>query len=303
MNITRKDATIANTDDDFPGAFEVVLSTATKDRDGDELAPEDWQQPLPGHITFDVDHGMSVEKTIGSGVPSIEDGKLVVRGTYSSLPRAQEVRTLVKEGHIRTTSVAFSSKKSTKDGTTRTTRELLNGAFVAIPANTEAVVLSAKAGARNSTADQTNLQAAHDAVVAVGAVCAGPEDSSGADEDSTGGKSLDEQVAPVKPVHTKAMDDASDPGVLAQGVDAALDQACALLADVDLSTLPEPVAQAIGLVTSAAATVDELLDALGVDDPDETDEETTPNAEKSADADALELQLLALRVIAAAHHG
>src|SRR4051794_27687598 len=110
MNIIRKDATITPTggDDDFPGTFEVVLSAPTLDRDGDTLMPEDWKRPLPDHITFDSDHGMSVATTVGSGVPTLNDaGELVVSGTFSSLPRAQEVRTLVKEGHIRTTSVAF----------------------------------------------------------------------------------------------------------------------------------------------------------------------------------------------------
>ena len=193
MNVTRKDATISNTDEEGPGAFEVVLSTPSKDRDGDELAAEDWKTPLPEHITFDTDHGMSVASTVGSGVPSIEDGKLIVRGTYSSLPRAQEVRTLVKEGHIRTTSVAFMSEKVTKDGKTRTVRELLNGAFVAIPSNREAVVLSAKAGARNSGVDQGRLQAAHDAIVAAGAMC-GPMDDTQAEEGAMGGKSYDVTV-------------------------------------------------------------------------------------------------------------
>jgi hypothetical protein len=192
MDVIRKDATITNTDDEGPGSFEVVLSTPAKDRDGDELAAEDWKLPLPEHITFDTDHGMSVASTVGSGVPSIEDGKLVVRGTYSSLPRAQEVRTLVKEGHIRTTSVAFMSEKLAKDasGKSRTVRELLNGAFVAIPSNREALVLSskaleAKAGARHSAADMAHIQAIHDAALALGAM---PADSSDAAEGATGGK-------------------------------------------------------------------------------------------------------------------
>lgn len=148
MNVTRKSAEIENTGDDdaFPGTFRVVLSTPAEDRDGDELKSEDWEQPLPEHITFDQDHQMSVAGTVGSGSPSIDDdGRLIVDGTYSSLPRAQEVRTLVREGHIRTTSVAFMTKKVTKGGQQRTVRELLNGAFVAIPSNREAVVLEAKA--------------------------------------------------------------------------------------------------------------------------------------------------------------
>lgn len=193
MNVIRKDATIANTgqDDDFPGSFEVVLSTPAKDRDGDELAIEDWKLPLPDHITFDTDHGMSVEKTVGSGKPTIEDGNVIVRGTYSSLPRAQEARTLVKEGHIRTVSVAFMSEKVTKDGRTRNVRELLNGAFVAIPSNREAVVLAAKgvkAGARHSTADMTHVQAIYDHAVALGG---GPSDDTGAEVGAMGGKQLE----------------------------------------------------------------------------------------------------------------
>lgn len=203
MNVTRKDATIQNVgaDDEFPGSFEVVLSTSAMDRDGDELSPEDWKQPLPDHITFDTDHGMSVATTVGSGVPSLEDGKLIVRGTYSSLPRAQETRTLVKEGHIRTTSVAFMSEKVAKGGgKTQTVRELLNGAFVAIPSNREAVVLAAKAlgakaGARHSTADMAHIQAIHDAALALGAR---PADTTDAAEGAVGGKSLDELIEQIK---------------------------------------------------------------------------------------------------------
>ena len=192
MNVQHKDATITNTDEEFPGSFEVILSAPTKDRDGETLLPEEWKQPLPDHITFDADHGMTVATTVGSGGPRLTTepmkdakgkdvpiGSMVVSGTYSSLPRAQEVRTLVNEGHIRTTSVAFMSEKSTKDGgkSTKVTRELLNGAFVAIPSNREALVLASKsagvkAGARNSATDMEHLQAIHDHASAMGADCA-----------------------------------------------------------------------------------------------------------------------------------
>ena len=149
MEVVRKTATITPTgsETDFPGTFEVILSAPTKDRDGDTLLPEEWKQPLPEHITFDIDHGMSVATTVGSGVPSIDakTGNLVVRGTYSSLDRAQEVRTLVNEGHIRTTSVAFMNEPATvKNGKKVNQRELLNGAFVAVPSNREAVITNSK---------------------------------------------------------------------------------------------------------------------------------------------------------------
>lgn len=177
MNIIRKDATIASTGsaEDFPGTFEVILSAPTLDRDGDTLKADEWVTPLPEHITFDSDHGMSVATTVGSGVPSIDDetGNLIVAGTYSSLPRAQEVRTLVNEGHIRTTSVAFLTIKDGKGPGATVRRELLNGAFVAIPSNREAVVLSSKsathkAGARNSATDSALIQAILDSALALG---------------------------------------------------------------------------------------------------------------------------------------
>lgn len=194
MFVTKALAEITPADNDAEtpnGAFDVILSAPTKDRDGDTLQPDEWKQPLPDHITFDMDHGMSVASTVGSGVPRIEDdGTLRVTGTYSSLARGQEVRALVNEGHIRTTSVAFLTEKSQKSG--KPSRELLNGAFVAVPSNREAVVLSSKgfaaleeetkAGARNSATDKSHIQAAHDHMVALGAKCSDDGDDASDDK-------------------------------------------------------------------------------------------------------------------------
>ena len=164
------------------GTFRVILSDETFDRDGESLKSGEWITPLPDHITFDIDHAMNVAGTVGSGRPEIgPDGKMYVEGTYASRPLAQEVRSLVNEGHIRTTSVAFLRKKDQKSGATK--RELLNGAFVAVPANPNAVILASKAfdpehddadtkaGARNSTADAKRLQQMHDLAVENGAAC------------------------------------------------------------------------------------------------------------------------------------
>jgi hypothetical protein len=129
---------------------------------------------------------MTVAGTVGSGTPSIDDdGNLIVSGTYSSLQRAQDVRTLVNEGHIKTTSVAFMSKKVAKaegDGY-RVVRELLNGAFVAIPSNREALVLSSKSGARNNSKDAQTIQSLHDGAVNLGASCDAAGDG---DDDAKG---------------------------------------------------------------------------------------------------------------------
>lgn len=124
------------------GTFEVILSTPTADRDGEEVKAEEWKAPLPDHITFDVDHGMSVATTVGSGVPTLDDkGRLIVRGRWASTPLAQQTRALVNEDHIRTVSVAF-LRLAEKDGAPQ--RELLNGAFVSVPANAEALILNSK---------------------------------------------------------------------------------------------------------------------------------------------------------------
>lgn len=133
-------------DDDSPnGSFEVILSAPTLDRDNEVIDAKAFE-PLPDHITFDIDHGLSTATTVGSGQPYYEDDMLKVRGTFASTGLAQEVRTLVREGHIRTTSVAFmGAKKSKKDGVTHiTSAELLNGSFVPVPSNREAAVLVAK---------------------------------------------------------------------------------------------------------------------------------------------------------------
>lgn len=169
--------------DDPNGAFDVILSAPTLDRDGEIIDTRAFD-PLPGHIPFDVDHAMTVTGTVGSGQPYYdESGNLRVKGTFASTPLGQEVRTLVNEGHIRTTSVTFMAADRVKDdkGIMHVKQaELLNGTFTPVPSNREAVVVSAKAleaaldekvGARNSATDMNHIQAAHDAMAALGAVC------------------------------------------------------------------------------------------------------------------------------------
>lgn len=147
------------------GSFDVVLSTPDFDRDGEEVKSDEWETPLPEHIPFDIDHGMSVASTVGSGSPTIDDeGQLVVRGNWASTDLAQQTRTLVNEGHIRNVSVAFLRKyMPDEDDGEIVRRELLNGAFVAVPANPKAVVLSSKS--------MSEIQAEHDASVKAGAHC------------------------------------------------------------------------------------------------------------------------------------
>jgi HK97 family phage prohead protease len=134
-------------DDGDPfGSFEAILSAPTLDRDGEVIDAKAFE-PLPDHIAIDVDHGMTVATTVASGAPFYDGDVLKIKGTYSSIPRAQELRTLVREGHIRKMSVTFmGAQRDEQDGVPHITKaELLNAAFVPIPSNREAAVLVAKA--------------------------------------------------------------------------------------------------------------------------------------------------------------
>jgi hypothetical protein len=100
----------------------------------------------------------------------------------------------------------MTEKSAVKDGAGKTVketvaRELLNGAFVAIPSNREALVMASKsfptpgevfgkAGARNSKTDTEHIQAIHDHALALGAI---PSDDTGATIGTMGGKSVDSQ--------------------------------------------------------------------------------------------------------------
>jgi hypothetical protein len=184
MIVTKALATVKNVESSDPnGEFELILSAPTEDRDSETVDSKAFE-PLPDHLSMDIDHGMSVATTVGSGVPSYNDaGELVVKGTYASTDLGQTVRTLVNEGHIRTASVAYIPKVSTKakDGKRHITKaELLNGAFTPVPANKDAKILTSKSGARNSKSDMANLQTAHDSLVAAGAACSTTKHFTGA---------------------------------------------------------------------------------------------------------------------------
>jgi hypothetical protein len=61
----------------------------------------------------------------------------------------------------------------------------------------------------------------------------------------------------------------SDSDKLLAGLDATLDEAAKLTEDVDRSTVPEPVGQALDLLAAAQESVDQLMKLLGIYDPDE----------------------------------
>jgi HK97 family phage prohead protease len=167
------------------GSFEAILSVPTVDRDKEVVDPGAFD-PLPGHMTIDIDHAMSVEKTVASGRPFYDGPVLKFEGSYASHALAQMVRSLVDEGHIRTMSVAYMNafyEIDQNDGLAHLRKaELLNAGIVGIPSNREALITASKSLV-NSVAEATDTkrartdkdvataQSAHDALVALGAVC------------------------------------------------------------------------------------------------------------------------------------
>jgi HK97 family phage prohead protease len=283
MNVVTKsvEATVSAVESDNPhGEFDVILSTDTLDRDGERLYLDEWKTPLPDHITIDSDHDMSVVSTVGSGKPFINDnGQIQVRGTFASTPHAQNVRTLVNEGHIKTVSVAFRVEKNRKDG--KVQRELLNAGFVAVPANPDAVVLSSKSV--KSEDEVSHEQMIHDAALALGAMCDGAKGIKPVTEEMVAG--IRDSFKAV----TIMDDETVDPRKVLAGIDAILDQAQALTVDVDRSALPAEVAQALDMLFGVGPAVDELLEAMGIYDPDSSEDDTEEtssedSAEKSAAA-------------------
>ena len=160
---------------DGTGEFEAVLSVPTVDRDG-EVIDSGAFLPLPDYIPIDIDHGMSVTSTVGSGEPFYDGDVLKLRGSFASTPLAQEVRTLVVERHVRKMSVAFMAAQRGEDesGTPHILKaELLNAAIVAIPSNREADILAAKAleVAEAKASKGATIQQIHDLTAAAGAEC------------------------------------------------------------------------------------------------------------------------------------
>ena len=184
-------------DESAHGAFDLLLSNAARDRDGESLSPDQWVQPLPDSVPINANHSADVADIAGSGRPWLDaNGNLRVSGTFASTPLAQHVRSLVSEGHLRSVSVEFLRRKGTSG---QPVNELVGGAFVNVPSNPEAIVLSAKseafsaavkaviAGKSVSDASDSMLQAIHDASVHLGADCAADWEQDTDDSESEDG--------------------------------------------------------------------------------------------------------------------
>jgi hypothetical protein len=167
------------------GDFDVILSNSTRDRDGEILLPEQWQQPLPDRVHFNANHSDDVSDIVGSGKPWIDEaGNLRVRGKFASTELGQHIRSLVNEGHLTGVSVEFLRRK---DANGHPVHELVGGAFVSLPSNPQARVLSSKA----ADPAMAMITAIHDAAVHLGARCLLPAEDVDPGDDDGANKALE----------------------------------------------------------------------------------------------------------------
>jgi hypothetical protein len=126
------------------GTWTAIASTPSIDRD-DEVLEGRCFEPLPSR-PVPVRNGHVAGEQVGSGQPRYEGNVLLLDGRFASTPKAQEVRTLVTEGHLTSMSVVFLPISDRQvDGRLHITRaELLAVDWVEIPSNRDARVLVAR---------------------------------------------------------------------------------------------------------------------------------------------------------------
>ena len=256
VSVITADLKAAKNDD---GGYDITLSVPTEDRDG-EIVDAKAFEPLPaGRLPIDVDHGMTVLTTVGSGVAEYDGDALMLRDfRFASTPLAQDVKTLVDEGHISKMSVAFMDavrEVDDDDGRPHVRKaELLNAAIVAIPSNREAEIAFAqktllKVGARNSAKDAEMIQSVHDNAAALGATCDGVTKSLVLTDEVEG--ALEAVVGPPEetaaapcptcgqiPAATDPEEAAADEAAADPPADVLLAQAQASIAAAELTLLP-----------------------------------------------------------------
>ena len=135
------DATKAASDS---GNFEVVISTADIDRQGESIKQDGWDLSnyLKNPVVLWGHDYYSLPIAISDSI-EVSNGKLIARGHFApedANPFAQQVRRLYDAGIVRATSVGFIATEM--EGSIITKAELLEFSFVPVPANPYALSLS-----------------------------------------------------------------------------------------------------------------------------------------------------------------
>lgn len=135
----------SDTVEDF-GRFEMIVSTAVRDRSGEIVDQNGWDlghyknNPvvLWGHDYQQMPVGVTDEIYLN------EKDQLVAVGRFAPTPFAQELRKLYDAKILRAASVGFIVKEM--EGKTITKSELIEWSFVSVPANPEALSIAKEIG-------------------------------------------------------------------------------------------------------------------------------------------------------------
>lgn len=129
--------TVKAASDAGPGSWTAIASSTNVDRENEvvETGTLTFRDKLPVHYPHFGD-------LVGSGRPTLRGGLLHFDGVFARTPKAQEVRQLVKDGHLHAMSVyMLGGKKEIKNGRYHIVgAELVAVDFVNIGANREALV-------------------------------------------------------------------------------------------------------------------------------------------------------------------
>jgi len=128
--------------------FEAIASTDAIDRDGETIDPKGWElENFKNNPVLLFAHDYK-QPPVGKFVDiETRDDGLLGKFKFASTERAQELKTLVKEGILNTLSVGFMTKESdAKDAKKITKQELLEVSLVPVPSNAEAVITARSKG-------------------------------------------------------------------------------------------------------------------------------------------------------------
>lgn len=132
--------------DDQDDIYKFIASTASVDRQGDSIDQSGWEldnylkNPV---ILFAHNYAeLPIAKTVN--IEKTESGLVIdiVFASEDANPKAQQVKKLVDEGILNTTSVGFIQKE--RNGNIITRAELLEVSIVPVPANQDALRLAMK---------------------------------------------------------------------------------------------------------------------------------------------------------------
>lgn len=129
------------------GGFVAMISDPSLDRDGERIMKGAFD-PLPSRVPIDINHSRDVMDTIGSAELFYRGDQTWAKASFASTEKAQQVRQLMREGHITGVSVMFVGAqrgKAMEDGSVPIHKaSLVKFGVVDVPANPNAHALTVK---------------------------------------------------------------------------------------------------------------------------------------------------------------